>query len=74
MPLELNYGKEKFAEYDNNILRFNCVKAAIAYFVDRITPQKIWIPYYYCSSTAEAVKKSGETVRKLKWCKIFSHW
>ncbi len=59
LPLELNPGKEKFAEYEKNTLKFNCVKAALAYLIDQISPKRVWIPYYYCPSTTEAVKKMG---------------
>lgn len=59
LPLELNPGKEKFAEFESNLLRFNCVKAAFAYLAEKRKPKKIWVPYYYCPSTIEAVKKTG---------------
>ncbi len=62
LPLELNPGQELFAKYENFLLRFNSVKAALAYLLDRLQCRKIYIPYYYCPSTIEAIKRMGKEV------------
>ena len=36
LPLELNPGKEYFAQYDPYLRRFNSVKAGIDYLIKRI--------------------------------------
>lgn len=57
LPLELNHGKELLAEYEKMMLRFNSVKASLTYLLERIECRKIYVPYYYCPSTVEAIKK-----------------
>lgn len=59
LPLELNQGQELFAKYEDTLLRFNSVKASLAYLLDRIACKKIYIPYYYCPSTTSAIKRTG---------------
>ena len=59
LPLELNKGKEWFADYEENLMRFNSVKASLAYVIDAIRVTKIQIPYYYCPSTTQAIKDMG---------------
>ncbi len=59
LPLELNTGEEFFSEYSKNLSRFNTVKAAFDYLIRQISPSKIWIPYYYCPSTTEAIRRTG---------------
>lgn len=59
LPLELNPGKEMFSEYEEHLCRFNSVKAAFAYIIGLEKPSKVFIPYYYCPSTTEALKAIG---------------
>ncbi len=59
LPLELNSGKEFFEEYNQMLLRFNSVKASLAYLLDRISCKKIYVPYYYCPSTSDAIQRTG---------------
>lgn len=59
LPLELNQGEELFAKYEKTLLRFNSVKASLSYLLEKIDCIKIHIPYYYCPSTIEAIKKIG---------------
>lgn len=56
LPLELNSRKEYFDTYENNLSRFNSVKAAFAYIIENLSCKKIYIPYYYCPSTTQAIK------------------
>lgn len=57
LPLELNQGRELLAKYEKMMLRFNSVKASLTYLIERIECRRIYVPYYYCPSTAEAIKK-----------------
>jgi len=59
LPLELNPGTEMFAKYNENLLRFNSVKAAISCAINLIKPKKILLPLYYCPSTIESIKKEN---------------
>lgn len=59
LPLELNHGKELFEKYEKVMCRFNSVKASISYLLDKINCNKIYIPYYYCPSTSDAIKQTG---------------
>lgn len=59
LPLELNPGKEYFAQYEPYLRRFNSAKAGIDYLIKRIGKKKIFIPYYYCLSTTDAIKRTG---------------
>lgn len=59
LPLELNPGKEWFAEWETNICRFNSVKAAMYFLIKNIKPARIYLPYYYCPSTTEAIRQLG---------------
>lgn len=63
LPMELNPGTELFTKYEKMMLRFNSVKAALAHLISRIDCRKIYIPYYYCPSTADAVKRTGIEVK-----------
>ncbi len=63
LPLELNPGKEWFDGHKGNLRRFNSIKAAIVYAVCSIGMQEIYVPYYYCPSTTEAIKKTGINVK-----------
>lgn len=58
LPLELNQGQELFTRYENTLLRFNSVKASLSYLLDRMICKRIYIPYYYCPSTADVIKKA----------------
>lgn len=58
-PLELNPGREYFHQYEKCLSRFNSVKAALVYLLSRLHPKHIWLPYYYCPSTIEAIRKTG---------------
>lgn len=63
LPLELNDREEYFAKYEPYLMRFNSVKAAFYEVIKKSNKDKIYIPYYYCPSTIEAIKKTGiETV------------
>lgn len=59
LPLELNPGTEYFAEYENVLCRFNTVKAALDFLIRQLGLKNIYIPYYYCPSTIEAIRKTG---------------
>lgn len=59
LPLELNPGKELFEKYEKILFRFNSVKASLSYLLGEINCQKIYVPYYYCPSTSEAIKQTG---------------
>jgi hypothetical protein len=58
MPLELNEGKERFDDYEGR-LSFNSFKAAICYLINSRGIKDIYLPYYYCPSTIEAIKKTN---------------
>lgn len=59
LPLELNPGKEWFAAYQSCMMRFNTVKASLFYALKGMGVSKIYMPYYYCPTTIEAVKRSN---------------
>lgn len=59
LPLELNPGEELFEKYERMLLRFNSVKASLLYLFGKINCKKIYVPYYYCPSTANAIKRTG---------------
>lgn len=61
--MELNPGEEYFEKYEPYISRFNSVKAALDNVIRRLGIGKIYIPYYYCPSTIEVIKKTGIDVR-----------
>lgn len=56
LPLELNPGIEHFADYEQWLCRFNSVKAALDFLIGRLGKTKIYIPYYYCPSTTDAIR------------------
>ena len=56
LPLELNPGKEYYSEYAANMRRFNSFKAALYFLLNKIKCKKIWVPYYYCPTTINAIK------------------
>lgn len=62
LPLELNPGNEYFSVEPGRLMRFNSVKASLAYLFELIGCSHIYIPYYYCPSTTEAIKKVVPTV------------
>lgn len=62
LPLELNPGKEYFADYEQWLCRFNSVKAVLYFLIRRLELAKIYIPYYYCPSTTDAIKNTGTAV------------
>lgn len=62
LPLELNEGFEYFAGYERKLLRFNSVKAALDRLLRELTPKTLWIPFYYCPSTTEALNRTGVSV------------
>lgn len=59
LPLELNPGTEWFSEYKEQLRRFNTVKAALDHVINRIQVKQIYIPFYYCPSTIQAVINTG---------------
>lgn len=63
LPLELNPGEEFFDDYESSLCRFNSVKAALDFLIKRLGLKRIYIPYYYCPSTTEAIRKTGIEVR-----------
>lgn len=58
LPLELNKGKEWFDGFDNKIA-FNSFKSAICYLISSRKFNCVYVPYYYCPSTIDAIKKTG---------------
>lgn len=62
LPIELNPGKEYFYKYEDLTYRFNSVKAALCFLIRELGKSKILVPYYYCPSTIEAIKKTGVTI------------
>ena len=63
LPLELNPGKEYFASYEDKLCRFNSVKAALDNLIKCLGLKKIYIPFYYCPSTTEAIRRTGIEVK-----------
>ena len=63
LPLELNPGQEFFEKYEPHLLRFNSVKASLDYIIKKVLPKRIYVPYYYCPSTTEAIEKMGVEVK-----------
>ena len=59
LTLELNPGKEFFDKYEDCLLRFNSVKASLDHLIRKLSIKKLWIPYYYCPSTIQAIKNTG---------------
>lgn len=59
LPLELNDGKEYFDQYENLVTKFNSVKAAVVFLLNQLSVKQIYLPYYYCPSTIEAIRKTG---------------
>ena len=59
LPLELNLGKEYFAQYEPYLRRFNSAKAGIDHLIKRIGKKRIYVPYYYCPSTTAAIERTG---------------
>lgn len=62
LPLELNPGSEYFSVESGCLMRFNSVKASLFYLFEMIGCSHIYIPYYYCPSTTETIKKVVPTV------------
>lgn len=63
LPLELNPGNEYFADYEQYLCRYNTVKAGLNELIKSLECDKMFIPYYYCPSTTEAIKKTGVEVK-----------
>lgn len=59
LPLELNSGNEYFAKYEQYLHRFNSIKAALHFLILWLEPKKIYVPYYYCPSTIEAIRRTN---------------
>lgn len=63
LPIELNPGNEYFDDYKEVLLRFNSVKASFSYIImNNQDIEKIYLPYYYCPSTAKAIEQLGVEV------------
>lgn len=62
LPLELNPGEEYFAQYEDYLFRFNSVKAALDALIRELDIEEIFIPYYYCPSTTEAIRETGVSI------------
>ena len=56
LPLELNPGNEYFVDYSERMMRFNSFKAALCFLLNKVKCKKIWIPYYYCPTTINAIE------------------
>ena len=63
LPIELNPGREHFFMYEDFTYRFNSVKASLHFLIKHLKKKSIYIPYYYCPSTIEAIKKTGVSVK-----------
>lgn len=63
LPLELNPGIERFAFWEKDLQRFNTVKAALDSVIRHLNCPLIRVPYYYCPSTLEAIRRTGAEVR-----------
>lgn len=55
IPLELNYGKEFYFEY--NPMRFNCARSALLHVLKSGKFKKVYLPYYLCESVKVAVER-----------------
>ena len=55
LPLELNQESEYYNDDMYNLIRFNSIKAAIRYTIRKLNLSTIYIPVYYCQSTAKAI-------------------
>lgn len=63
LPLELNLGNEYFSKYQEYLHRFNSVKAALNFLIKWLDLKRVYVPYYYCPSTTEAIQRMGIEVR-----------
>lgn len=59
LPLELNNTGEMFGKHEPHVKRFNSVKAAFQYLTDNQVVKEMYIPYYYCPSTIDAIVRMG---------------
>lgn len=59
LPLELNDGQEHFIKYKDFLRRYNSIKAALYYLIETLPVRRIYIPYYYCPTTTDAIKCTG---------------
>lgn len=59
LPLELNDGIEYYQSYEENIIRFNCAKAAIAYVLEHSDIELIYVPYYLCPNVCNEIESHG---------------
>ena len=63
LPLELNEGQEFFTDYTDYLRRYNSVKAGLYYLLEIISVKKIYLPYYYCPTTTDAIKSTSSLQR-----------
>jgi len=59
LPLELNPGKEYYNYFEKYVSRFNSVKAGLDHIIRYTGIESIFIPYYYCPSTIDAIRNTG---------------
>lgn len=62
LPLELNDSGELFAKYEPHVMRFNSVKAGLCHLIKDLRIKELYVPYYYCPSTTEAIRQTGVRV------------
>jgi hypothetical protein len=63
LPLELNTGKEWFSKWEDHLSRYNSVKAALDDLIRNALFSCVYVPYYYCPSTIEAIRRTGVRVK-----------
>lgn len=56
LPIELTAQKEYFDSYPD-VMRFNCARSAILYFLMAKKAEKVYIPVYLCESVRDSLKK-----------------
>lgn len=62
LPLELNNSGELFEKYEPYVMRFNSVKASLRHLIKTLRIKELFVPYYYCPSTTEAIRQTGVNV------------
>ncbi len=63
LPLELAKRKEYFSYENNQMKRFNCAKAAIAYALEHMDVDVIYMPHYMCPNVCKEVENHGIDVK-----------
>lgn len=57
--MELPVGKELYNDTKYSLVRLNCGRAALYYAIKDCMAEKIYIPFYICSSIIEPIKRLG---------------